>query len=206
MTSDLTVPKLIASTEVSATQVNTTEVSASAGHFTDLVVTGTARVTQDLAVSGKGTFGGVATGYVSASAINAPIMDGPVQVGPSGSRGRLVLCLQAEISGNNTKKSVTLPGGSDIIDIKYIARSPLSASAASTVDILVGTSADDVKLARFTNVSGMAYRTLANDVDVSGLASVSGASAVIVVGATAVSGAIASAARGLLNVVYVQKQ
>ena len=130
----------------------------------------------------------------------------PVLVGSSaGSLGRVVLVQQVEISGNNTKKPMTLPAGSDILDIKYVSRAVFS-SALSQVDILVGTSADDVKLARFTNVSGMFYQTKTADTDVSGMTSVSGANSIIVVQATAISGAIASGGRGVASVVYVQKQ
>lgn len=200
VTSDLTAPKIIGSTEVSSPQVNATEVSASVGSFTR-VTTGNLAVTGTVSASAMHV-----TNMTINGSANIPVLDGPVQVGPTGQRGRLMLVQQAEISGNNAKKTITLPGGSDIIDFKYIPRSPLSTSAASTVDILIGTSADDAKFARLTNVSGMHYRTMANDTDVSGLASVSGSPAVIIVGATAVSGAIASGGRGVVNIVYLQKQ
>lgn len=158
-------------------------------------------------VSGAATFGAGLTFGGAVSAVATATFVAPVLVGSSAnSMGRVVLCQQAEISGNNTKKSMTLPAGSDVLDIKYIPRAPLSASAASIVDIIVGTSADDAKLARFTNVTGMAYHTKTVDTDVSGMASVSGASSILIVGATAVSGAIASAGRGVLTVMYVHKQ
>jgi len=198
--SDFTAPKIIGSTEVSSPQVNATEVSASVGSFTRLVA-GNAQITGTVSASAMHV-----TNLTILGSANIPVLDGPVTVGPLNQRGRLLLVQQAEISGNNAKKTITLPGGSDILDFKYIPRSPLSSSAASTVDILIGTSADDVKFARLTNVSGMHYRTMANDTDVSGLASVSGSPAVIIVGASAVSGAIASAGRGVLNIVYLQKQ
>ena len=152
-------------------------------------------------VSGGVTFGAAISAQATATFL------APMRVGSTaGALGRPMLVQQVEISGNNTKKSMTLPAGSDILDIKYVPRAPLSASAASKVDIVVGTSADDAKLARFTNVSGMFYQTKANDTDVSGMASVSGASSIIIVAATAISGAIASAGRGVLSVVYVHKQ
>ena len=204
-TSDIQAPKFVATTEVSAPQVNAVEVSASAGRFTTIIAA-TARVTGDAFVSGRVIAGDVSAGYVAASAGSFPILDGPTQVGPSGTRGRLVLVQQLDVSGNNTKKSVTLPGGSDILDIKFRARSTFQASAASQVDIMIGTSADDAKFVRFTNVCGVPWRHLANDADVSGLSSVSGANAIIVVGATAISGAIASAGRGFVDIHYVQKQ
>ena len=205
ITSDFGAPKGVFTTEVSSPQVNATEVSASAGRFTE-VIAASARISGNMSVSGSGTFGDVSAGTVAASALSTPIIDGPVQVGPSSERGRLVLIQQADISGNNTKKSVTLPGGSDIVDIKFRCRATFQASAGSTVDIMIGTSADEVKFARFANVSGVPWRHLANDGDVSGLSSVSVASAVIVVGATGMSGAIASAGRGFVDIHYIQKQ
>ena len=157
-------------------------------------------------VSGAATFGAGITFNGAVSAAVTAVFGAPVFVGSTaGALGRVVLCQQVEISGNNTKKPMTLPAGSDILDIKYVSRTAFS-TALSQVDILVGTSADDVKLARFTNVSGMFYQTKTADTDVSGMTSVSGASSIIVVQATAISGAIASGGRGVASVVYVQKQ
>jgi hypothetical protein len=145
LTSDLSLPKLIATTEVSSPQVNATEVSASAGRFTNVTAS-------NIAASG-GDFTSVSAvniraNNVSASSMNVGTIDNPVQLGPAGTRGRALLIQQVDVSGNNTKKSVTLPGGSDIHDIKFRGRATFEASAGSQVDIRVGTSADDVKFAQ----------------------------------------------------------
>ena len=205
VTSDIQTPRIVATTEVSTPTINVTDVNASVVNCARVSCNDVVASAINCAIVSAARI--VTHGYVSASSARIPILDGPVEVrSTAGSIGRLVLCQQVEISGNNTKKSMTLPAGSDILDIKYIPRAALSATAGSTVDLLVGTSADDIKLARFTNVSGMFYQTKANDVDVSGMASVSGASSIIIVHATAVSGAIASAGRGVMTIVYVQKQ
>jgi len=121
--------------------------------------------------------------------------------------GDMVLTQQVDLPADNTKvTAAVLPDGADILDIKLFIETPPESSAASQVDILVGTSVQDARFARFSNVSAQGYYTAVNSAQTSAWTSVSGANAVVIIHTTAASGAIASATSGRLSVIYVHRQ
>ncbi len=200
--SDIQTPRLIATTEVSSPQVNATEVSASVGSFTILgagtVSANTIRAT-DISASSMtlaGTF--VVSG--------ASTLHGRVQVGDAATRGDIVLVQQQRLSASTTKvTAAVLPDGADVLDIKFFVETPF-ASGATQIDVLVGTSTHDTRFARFSGVTAQGYYTVTDRTQTSAWTNVSGANANVIVHTTAVSGAVASAASGILSIMYVSKQ
>ena len=211
LTSDFSVPKLIATTEVSSPQVNATEVSASVANLTTLNA-----VTVSASTGNIGTLNAT---LVSASTANVNILNvqsvsassgtysGRLRVGTSASDlGDVVLSRTFTIPTNKTKVAAgTLPQGCDIIDIKMFVQTPPAASAASQLDVLVGTSVQDARFARFSNVSAQGYYTVPASTRTSAWNAVSGASLNIITHVTG-SGAVASGTSGLIHILYVKRQ
>lgn len=211
LSSDLSAIKLIATTEVSSPQVNTTEVSAS---VVNANIVNAATVSASIA-----NLGAVNTPLVSASVANVNLLNvqavsassgsfyGRLRVGSSAADlGDVICCRQVTVPANNTKVSTTLPNGADIVDITAFIQTPPGGSAQSTTHILVGTSAQDDRFLRITNVTAQGYYRQSTSARTSAWLSVSGANAAVIVHTTAASGAIASATSGRINIFYVKRQ
>ena len=196
ITSDFSAPKLIATTEVSSPQVNATEVSASVANLTTLNAATVSASTANVNILN-----------VQAVSASSGTYTGRLRVGTSASDlGDVVLSRTFTIPVNKTKVTAgVLPNGSDIIDIKMFVQTPPAASAASQLDVLVGTSAQDARFARFTNVSAQGYYTVPTSTRTSAWNSVSGANATIITHVTG-SGAVASGTSGLIHILYVKRQ
>ena len=184
MSSNLTVPKLIASSEVSSPQVNATEVSASAGSFKTLNAT-----------------------EVSASAGSFKTLN----VGPSGEQGRPVLSQSVTITNAATANTTVavMASGSNVLDA-YFFVSTAFGTAASDVEVRLGDADNETKYGTFsldTNIAtGMHH--LSNGAFTSAgtsWLSVAGSAKTILAKVTAVSGALASLGSGHLNIVYVSE-
>jgi len=185
-TSDISAPKMIATTEVSSPLIVTTEVSAS------------------IINSHQATF----TGTVTASAIHVPIMQGPTQIRDSANAataGRIVLMQQATVAGDGYTQIATLPDGADVIDSKFFIKTPF-ATAATKINIIIGTSAAKDIYGTHVNATapGMyslsAFTSSPTDWD-----GVSGTGAVVHAKATATSGAVDDDGVGICTIMYVQK-
>ena len=198
MTSDLQTPRLIATTEVSSPQINTTEVSAS--------VVNTTILNTPLVSASAANVGILNVSTVSAVGASAN-MRGRFRVGSTAATmGDVVLVQHVSVPSNNTKLSMTrLPNGACILDVKMFVATRV-ASAATQVDVLVGTSTQDTRFARFSGVTAQAFYSVPTSVQTSAWQNVSGADALIVVHTTAVSGAISSAASGRIAVTYYMRQ
>lgn len=216
LSSDLSAVKLIGTTEVSSPQVNATEVSASVVNTTIGNIDRVNAATVSASVVNAGTLNAQ---LVSASVANINILNVQAVSASSGTYQRLrvgssaadlgdvILCRQVSVPSNNTKIAVTrIPDGADIVDLTMFVQTPPSSSALSTTNILIGTSAHDDRIARFTNVTAQGYYRVSSSVRTSGWLSVSGANALLHVHTTAASGAIASAASGRIHIFYVKRQ
>ena len=199
MTSDLQTPRLIATTEVSSPQVNATEVSASVVNKTIL--------NTPLVSASAANVGILNVSTVSAAGASANMM-GRFRVGSTAATmGDVVLVQHVSVPSNNTKLSMTrLPNGACILDVKMFVATRV-ASAATQVDVLIGTSTQDARFARFSGVTAQAFYSVPTSVQTSAWQNVSGANdTLIVVHTTAVSGAISSAASGRIAVTYYMRQ
>jgi hypothetical protein len=216
MTSDLHLPKLVATTEVSAVLVRTPLVSASVMHTNVLHVDGKVSASS-MAVTGiisasAANFGILRATDVSASSLSAT---GPVRSGTSGAVGLAVLTQQTTVTDTvsaNTTVAV-VPDGSDVLDV-YLQVKTAFATAAADVEIRVGTSANETLFGTFKLdssaqiVLGMHKLTEATANVVSAgtkWSALAGAGAKIMAQVTAVSGAVASGGEGIISVIYVQK-
>ena len=135
---------------------------------------------------------------------------GPISSGPAASTGRVVLVQQTTIVSNTAKVLVaTLPDGADLLEAKLFVKTSFG-TAASAVIVRVGTSAVedqfgvidmDLNIAGGMHTVGAAPFTSA----ATNWTNLTGAGAVIYAAVTAVSGAVASAAEGVLSIIYVHK-
>lgn len=199
ISSDVSLPKLIATTEVSSPQVNATEVSASVVNATIL--------NTPLVSASAANIGIVNVQTVSAQGASANMM-GRFKVGSSAAAlGDVVLVQSVSVPSTNTKQSMTrLPNGACILDVKMFITTRL-ASAATQVDVLVGTSTHDTRFCRFSGVTAQAAYSVPVSVQTSAWQNVSGANdTLIVVHTSAISGAIASAGGGRIAVTYYMRQ
>jgi len=187
-TSDLTVPVLTATTEVSTPIVITTEVSASVGNFTI--------INADVVSASVARFNAVTASSAS--------FTGPVRVGLA-DKGLVVLTQQVTIVGGTKATVAVLPAGADVIDVKMFVKTAF-ATALTDLDVIVGTSALDDQFARFVNVSGVGHHQLgvltSSDANWTGL---TGTDLVIHAECTAISGAVASAGEAIISIIYIQK-
>lgn len=187
ITSDIQAPKMIATTEVSSPQINTTEVSASILNADTLNVQ-----------------------RVSASSARLPLIDGPVRVGAvAAERGRLVLTQQTTITRNtsvNTTVAV-LPSGSDMLDMFFHVTNVVASAGATGAALRVGVCANETQFGTIV-CSGRGQYSMTRPFTSAGTSwlNLTGATRNITAKLTARNSlALASAAQGLLTVVYVQK-
>ena len=206
MTSDLVAPKLVATTEVSAVLVRTPKVSASAMFTNSLTVSEMVSASAGnfgLLSASSGNFGLLYANDVSASSMQAT---GPIRAGTNGAVGLVVMTQQTTIKTSSGSQVVgTLPNGSDVLDVKFFVK-PAFATSQATPILKVGTSAVDTKYATFTNVTALGMHGLGVFTSAgTNWTGITGADAVVVAQMTAASGALASAAEGVLSIMYVQK-
>jgi hypothetical protein len=207
MTSDLALPKLIATTEVSSPLIATTKVSASTGNFSVIRVKGNVSASS-LAVTGIVSASGANFNVLYANDVSASSLQvtGPARAGTTGAVGLMVLTQQTTIVASAGSQVVgTLPNGADVLDIKFFIKTAF-ATAGCTPTLKVGTSAVDTKYATFTNVTSLGMHSIGTLVSAgTSWGNVTGADAIVVAQVTVASGALASAAEGILSVLYVQK-
>ena len=196
MTSDLVAPKLVATTEVSAVLVRTPKVSASAMFTNSLTVSEMVSASAGnfgLLSASSGNFGLLYANDVSASSMQAT---GPIRAGTNGAVGLVVMTQQTTIKTSS---------GSQVLDVKFFVKTAFATSQATPI-LKVGTSAVDTKYATFTNVTALGMHGLGVFTSAgTNWTGITGADAVVVAQMTAASGALASAAEGVLSIMYVQK-
>ena len=169
-------------------------------------VSGSAKFAQGASFGAAVVVAGGITVSGGAVEVGATVKATRMQVGTSAADSAdVLLCRQIAVPSNTTKTAVRLPDGSDIVDVTMFIQTPPGGTAQSTVNVLVGTTAQDNRFASFTNVSAQGHHKVSTR-QTSAWNSVSGASGIITVHTSAVSGAIASGASGRVNIFYVKRQ
>mgnify|MGYP003144544205 CR=1 FL=1 len=200
MTSDLIVPTLNATTEVSAPLIKTTEVSASTGSF---VVVNTDTVSAQRITASAATF-------LSTVTAGELVVTGTAAVGDGDTLGKVVLnqsfTVTDTVSANST--AAVLPDGSDVLDVRFFVNTAF-ATAAADVKVRIGTSANETLFGELdldVNIAGGMHVLTNAALNSAGTTwqGLTGAGAKVMVQVTAVSGAVASGASGELFITYVQ--
>jgi len=188
ITSDLTAPKFIATTEVSSPLIVTTEVSASIGNFTI--------INADNVSASVGTFTDISASSAS--------FTGPVRVGLA-DKGFVVLTQQVTLVGGGKMTAAVLPAGADVLGVQMFIKTTF-ATALTDINVNVGTSALDNQYGTFTNVSALGHYQLGTFTSAAtNWTGLTGTDLVIHADVTAVSGAVASTGEAILSIIYVQK-
>lgn len=204
MTSELQVPNLHATSEVSAPTGSFVTVNASSATITGSVSAGSI----DADIVSAQSVNGSAASFTNAS-ITA--ITNKVKIGPSGEQGEPVLTQRATLTNAATAATTVavLASGSDVLDA-YLFVSTAFATAAADVEVRLGDADNETKYGTFSFDSNIAtgMHHLSNGAFTSAGTSwlnVSGSAKTVLAKVTAVSGALASGASGVLNLVYVSK-
>lgn len=209
MTSELQVPNLHATSEVSAPTGNFVTVNASSATITGSVSAGSI----DCDTVSAQSVNGSAASFTNVSITDASItsITNKVKIGPSGEQGEPVLTQRATLTNAATAATTVavLASGSDVLDA-YLFVSTAFATAAADVEVRLGDADNETKYGTFSFDSNIAtgMHHLSNGAFTSAGTSwlnVSGSAKTVLAKVTAVSGALASGASGVLNLVYVSK-